>query len=149
MRRISESQQEQFLPLYLVKLSGGMLRGRTRLQKLAFLSQQESKGKIDYDFHKAPFGPLSYDLYSIMENLDEMGLIAEDTDYTDSGNEVVLYRITEEGEKFLDLVSDSGILDKELKSAVDRVFQQYGDMPYVELLDKVHEDFPEYVENVD
>lgn len=146
MRRASESQQEQFLPLYLLKLSGGALRGRTRLQKLAFLSEQEAAGKIDYDFHKAPFGPLSYDLYSIMEDLIEIGLVIEDRDYTDSGNEVVIYQITEDGIKFLDFALSTGIADENVKNAADHVYREYGEMPYVELLEMVHEEYPQYVE---
>ena len=149
MKKASESQLELLVPLYLIKLSDGVLRGRTRLQKLVFLSQQAMKGKVNYNFRKAPFGPLSYELYSVMEQLSEMDFVIEDTDITDSGNEVVIYELTEEGEEFLDFALTKSILSSTMKNAIAHVFEQYGEMSYVDLLDRVHTDFPQYVERID
>jgi len=149
MKRVNESQLELLVPLYLMKLSKGVLRGRTRLQKLVFLSQQELKSKVDYDFRKAPFGPLSYELYSVMEQLYGMNFVNEDTDVTDSGNEVIIYELTKEGEEFLDFGLSKNLIAPSLRNAINRVFEQYGDMPYVELLDKVHTDYPDYVERIE
>ena len=149
MKKVNESQLELLVPLYLMKLSGGVLRGRTRLQKLVFLSQQALNGKVDYDFRKAPFGPLSYELYSVVEQLNVMSFVDEDSDITDSGNEVIIYELTEEGDEFLDFAMNKNLLAPSLQNAIGRVFDQYGDMPYVDLLDKVHADYPDYVEKIE
>ncbi|MEW6605639.1 MAG: hypothetical protein AB1351_13260 [Thermoproteota archaeon] len=142
-------QEELILPLYLIHLSKDSLRGRTRLQKLIFLSQKALKDKVNYNFDKAPFGPLSYHLNSIMEDLIGMGLVLQDRDFTPSGNEVVIYNLTDKGKEFLDFSLQRNIISKSDTTSVDQVYDEYGDMPYVDLLDRVHRDYPEYVEQSD
>jgi uncharacterized protein YwgA len=145
---MNAGDKDLIIPLYLIALSGGSLWGRTRLQKLVFLSQKAMKNKVNYNFTKARFGPLSYDLYSLMENLISMGFVNEKSDTTRSGNEVIIYKLTNEGKEFLDYSLDKN-LSRSAKKAVERVHSEYGNMPLVNLLDKVHKDYPHYVEKVD
>lgn len=145
---MTSGEKELVVPLYLIYLSGGALRGRTRLQKMVFLSQQALKNKVDYNFRKAPFGPCSYDLYSVIENLVSMGFVSEHTDTTPSGNEVIIYELTDEGREFLDYSLNKNFGGGASK-AIEKVHEEYGGMPYVTLLNKVHKDYPEYVEKMD
>ena len=149
MSNAEEPQLEVLLPLYLVHLAGGKLRGRTRMQKLAFLAQQALKGAVNYNFRPAPFGPLSYDLYSTLEKLCDMGFVEESSLTTNSGNEVVVYELTEGGRDFLEFSIGNDKMDVTIKQTIDRMFNKYGEMPHVDLLDMVHGEYPEYVERID
>lgn len=136
--------KDTIIPLHIISLSGKMLKGRTRLQKLVFLSQQMAKGKFDYDFEPAPYGPLSFKLNHTLERMKKMGLINEDVEYTYSRNKVICYSLTKEGKELLDF-GISKFMDSEITTANQSVFSEYGDMPFVDLLDYVHMKYPEFV----
>ena len=144
----SQPQMEHILPLYLLSLSGGRLRGRTRLQKLVFLTQKAVGDKIDYDFRKAPYGPCSFELYDVMESLVRMGFVTEKTDATASGNKVIIYNLTNEGKKYLKYSLKAKMVSPKLKQSAKHVHKEFGDMPLVSLLDKVHKDYPHFVERI-
>ena len=138
------TMKDAIIPLHIIFLSGKSLKGRTRLQKLVFLSQQKAKGKFDYDFEPAPYGPLSYKLNHTLERMKKLGLVKETTEYTQSGNQVICYNLTKEGIDLLEL-GISKFIDSEIKEANQSVVVQYGGMPYVEFLDYVHNEYPQYV----
>ena len=136
--------KDEIIPLHIISLLGKSLKGRTRLQKLVFLSQQKAKGKFDYSFAPAQFGPLSYKLNHSLERMKKLGLVNEFAEYTESANKVICYSLTAEGEELL----ESGIskfMDSDTIKANEVVVSKYGNMPYVELLDYVHKAFKEYV----
>jgi len=133
------------LPLYLIRKEGGKFRGRTRLQKLVFLVQKEMNDAFDYGFKPAQQGPLSYKLYQRMQNLEALDLVKELEGTTHSGNLVFRYELTAEGKSFLNYAIQNNLLPSEVKSAADRILEEYGTLPYVELLNKVHSDHPAYV----
>lgn len=134
---------ELFVPLELLELGGGMIRGKVRMQKLAFLIQQKSKA-IDYEFEPAPLGPLSYPLSDVMRHLQDLGLMAEKTEHTASGNEVFCYYLTDRGRSLLKVVRDDGGLSAALRRAVQQIHEKYGEMSYLDLLDHVHRRYPVY-----
>lgn len=138
------TMKDAIIPLHIIFLSGKLLKGRTRLQKLVFLSQQKAKGKFDYEFEPAPYGPLSYKLNHTLERMKKLGLVMETTEYTQSGNQVICYNLTKEGIDLLEL-GISKLIDSEVKGANQSVVEQYGGMPYVEFLDFVHKEYPQYV----
>lgn len=138
------------IPLQIISLAEKIpLRGKIRLQKLVFLTQEKSKRKFDYDFEPAPLGPLSEVLNTSIATMKELGFIEEAVEMTRSGNDVYCYSITEFGLDFLKFGIKSGLLLPEIKKASDAVFKEYGRMPYVQLLDFVHDEYPEYKLDID
>ncbi len=108
------------------------------------MSQQKAKRKFDYDFESAPFGPLSFKLNYTLERIKKLGLINESLEYTYSGNKVICYSLTKEGKELLDF-GISKFMDADITKANQSVVSEYGDMPFVDLLDYVHAEYPEYV----
>src|SRR5437867_1646039 len=92
---------EIVIPLYLIAISGKQFRGRTRLQKLVFLTQKRLKDTIDFEFAPAEWGPLSYKLYQAMEKLRSLRMIRETTESTPSGKNVICFQVTDEGKRFI------------------------------------------------
>lgn len=134
---------ELFVPLELLDCGGGMIRGKVRLQKLAFLVQQKDK-TVDYEFEPAPLGPLSYRLSNVMAQLQQMGLAEEETERTASGNPVYCYRLTGPGRSVLGALRAGKEVPEALQAAARAVHKEYGGMSYRELLDFVHEEYPFY-----
>jgi len=131
------------IPLEIIA-QGKEIRGKVRLQKLVFLSQTRLGEKYDYDFEPAPLGPLSDNLNHLVGRMTELGIIEENIKSTPSGNDVYCYKITDTGKKFLASAKRNGVLNpKEIKT-INSVYKKYGEMPYVQLLDFVHEKYPEY-----
>lgn len=134
---------EFFVPLELLDRGGGEIRGKVRLQKLAFLVQQKD-GTIDYEFEPAPLGPLSYKLGDTMAQLQKLGLVEEDVRRTASGNAVFCYRLTGRGKSLLEVARGDGGISKGLQAGVLQIQQDYGSMGYVDLLEFVHGKYPAY-----
>jgi uncharacterized protein YwgA len=132
------------IPLHIINLAGTSLTGKTRLQKIVFLSQIEFQGNFNYEFKQAPLGPLSNKLLDAVDELKKRGLIKEIKDSTLYGNRVYRYEITEEGNKFLDYGISSHILPEETIAANKKAMETYGKMQHAELLDYVHSRYPEY-----
>ena len=89
------------LPIPLEIISCGEIRGKVRLQKLVFLSQDLLKKKHDYGFAPAPLGPLSDSLNYLVGIMEESGMIEENIKSTRSGNSVYCYNITDIGKQIL------------------------------------------------
>jgi hypothetical protein len=132
------------IPLDLISHAGGEMRGKTRLQKLIFLSQKEFDGEFDFNFDKAPLGPLSYDLFNKMDELIELGLISRDEDRTDFGYKVFKYKITENGRNFLEFGKSRSLISKNITDANKKTIDKYGKKSHMELLDYVHEKYPKF-----
>jgi len=132
------------IPLDLISHAGGEMRGKTRLQKLIFLSQKEFKGEFDFNFDKAPLGPLSYDLLNKMDELIELGLIKRNEDKTDFGYKVFKYKITDEGQDFLEFGKSRSLISKKIIDANKKTVSKYGTKSHMELLNYVHEKYPKF-----
>ncbi len=132
------------IPLYTISLAGISLRGKTRLQKLVFLTEKESNDAFDFNFEPAPLGPLSFKLNHFLERMIKMELLKEERGRTQSGNDVISYSLTDSGKKLLDFGLKSDYITPEIQESIKLISSTYGNMPYVELLDYVHDEFPEY-----
>ena len=133
------------LPLYLISLAGRQFRGRTRIQKLVFLVQKELDDSFDYHFKPAEQGPLSYTLYKVLENLQWLGLVREIESKTPYGHVVICYELTNEGRAYLRFAMDRKDLPPSTKAAADKIYEKYADLPFLQLLETVHSDYPEFV----
>ena len=131
------------VPLEIIS-QGDEIRGRIRLQKLIFLSQISLKGKYNYEFEPAPLGPLSDYVNYLLKRMIELGVVEEIIKSTPSGNNVYCYKITNVGKKILDYVKKSKVLNQQDAKEIDAVYKKFGKMSYVDLLDHVHNTYPQY-----
>ena len=134
--------EELLTPLQII--SCGEIRGKVRLQKLVFLSQNLLKKKYNYEFMPAPLGPLSNNLNYLLGIMEESGMIEENTKSTSSGYSVYCYKITDIGKQILSSAKQQKILSVAAVKTISSVYNQYGNMPYVELLNFIHGKYPEY-----
>lgn len=128
--------------LQLVSLEG-TLRGRVRLQKLVFLTNERYRDDLGYEFESAPLGPVSRHVSSGMIHLQQLGLVEETAESTSAGHTVFCYKITESGKKMVKAIKKRDD-DARLRKAIDATYAEYGKLGYVELLDFVHKKFPHY-----
>jgi len=135
--------RELIIPLHIISLCGGQLNGKTRFQKLVFLSQEDSN-KFNFEFKPAQFGPLSYKLNHALERMKKLGLLEEHIEQTQSGNKVINYSLTEDGQELVQFgltkFLDSGIIQSN-----KNIVNEYANMSYVDLLDYVHIKYPQYL----
>ncbi len=133
------------IPLKLISLAADKtLRGKVRLQKLVFLTQEQLEHRTMFQFGPAPLGPLSDDLNESINQLVSIGFIEEIVESTPSGNDVYCYHITKEGTLYLEAEKNAGNISSNVESEIESVYNKYGEMRYVELLDYVHDEYPEY-----
>lgn len=134
---------ELFIIFEIISNFNDGLRGKTRLQKLVFLTQTQCAVPLNYDFEPAPLGPLSSAVNRYVSNLEELELVEESIEKTPSGNNVFCYTLTEFGKTILH--AEKMHRDAEdIEDAVACVCREYGDMSYVNLLNYVHEKYPAY-----
>jgi uncharacterized protein YwgA len=137
---------EQLVPLFVANFMGGTIKGRTRLQKLVFLSQRAGRSElgIDYEFGKGWYGPFSNKLGRVVDDLVSMGLLTEKLSSTSSGHRVIEYGLTRQGRSILQTAGKS-FLTGRTRMRIQAVCKDYGSMPFMTLLERVHNEYPEYV----
>lgn len=146
LKKINEvSITDVVILLHLIGSVKKSLRGKIRLQKLIFLAQAEFNGNFDFRFHPAQFGPLSYKLNHTINRAKRLGLIEETIGKTSLGNDVFCYTLTDDGINFVGYGIATKKIRKDTQNALTKAAINYGNMPYGELLDYVHDKYPEYV----
>jgi len=143
---VNASFLETLIPLYFIYLSRLPLRGRTKLQKLVFLFQMKTGVNVDYQFDKEYYGPYSFKLHLILDNLKSMGFVHEKSETTPSGNVVVQYELTRSGESLLAFACEKGELQLKIRESIERIHKEYGILSLIELINRVYEEFPEWTE---
>lgn len=152
---------KQFLPLALLAASDGEVRGKTRLQKLAFLTEQEliEQGIDTHEFVPYDYGPFSKDLMEDVEMLESEGLVKINVRQTFGGDDRYDYRLTklgretyEENDPDYDWETVDDVTDGQDRFVcIDHfardVTQDFGEMPLSNLIDHVYTEHPEYAEN--
>jgi len=86
--------------LYLINKSKSYFYGRTRLQKMVMLGKLENQFPFSFDFVRHHYGPFSFELYNLIENLVRGGLLEEYSVIDDKGKNH-RYRLTKSGLQFL------------------------------------------------
>ena len=137
---------EAVIPLYMVSLSRGYLRGRTKLQKIVFLIQDKLATILDYKFQKGYYGPYSYKLRSIVDELVALGFLDENVETTASGNDMVCYQITDSGQALLRHWLSQNILPQRAQRRINDVYDKYGRLPLPLLIRRVYKEYPEWTE---
>jgi len=125
--------------------STGLVKDKTRLQKLLFLMQQElvRRGyKAKYAFRPYLYGPYSRELYTDIEWLRMNGLVEVNSDFNGKVGITTDFIITDDGKKRLSNL-DSQMYKQIEEIAVD-VIKKYAQMNTAQLVNYVHEQFAEY-----
>lgn len=141
------------LPMALLDAcEGGQVEGRTRLQKLVFLMEQElnestaSLDSSDYNFIPYDYGPFSKGLYDDLDSLEEDGLIEVEEEPMTDGKVKYVYRLTDGGQKWVqNQLADSSA--NTTHSLASIIASEYNDMLLSDLIDEVYAEYPEYAEN--
>lgn len=152
---MSTIKAKDLIPLAILSnIDTGRVEGRTRLQKLAFLTQKELQAEIDLnselEFIHYKYGPFSQELIEAVEMLHDKGLLRRRKEKNLRGEEKYIYTITTKGSNAfkhnLENSSDSDKLVKISESA-DEVIAEYDSLSLPNLIEKVYEEYPETEEN--
>jgi uncharacterized protein YwgA len=128
--------------------------GRTRLQKMVFVMQQEL-GESDqlredqgYEFFAYDYGPFSKELAEAIDQMIEAGLLSEEeVEYDDEGNVKYLYELRPEGQDIVEKELGQESVRDVFKQA-QRIKQRFNDeLSLPEVIDEVYAEYPEYAEN--
>ncbi|MDS0297537.1 hypothetical protein NDI76_02120 [Halogeometricum sp. S1BR25-6] len=144
----------KLLPMVLLDACGGdEIEGRTRLQKLVFLMEQELGEQLDvlldgsdYNFIAYDYGPFSKQLYDDLEYLDDAGLIEMEEEDMANGKIKFTYRPTDKGQKWVQhQLSDQNA--QEAQSLAEDLKSEYNGMLLSDLIDEVYAEYPKFAEN--
>jgi uncharacterized protein YwgA len=141
--------RDSLVPLALLDAMGGEIEGKTRLQKLAFLLDEEGLGeKFDaYSYRKYDYGPFSKALLEDVEALEDKGLVKILRRQTVAGNKRYDYRLEDAGEEAVSDLSNRTEDISEVFEAARSITSEYGDLPLRDLIERVYEKHPEYTKN--
>jgi len=127
-------------------VSRGLIRGKTKMQKLLFLVQNELRKqgyKAKYAFRPYLYGPYSLGLHTDIEWLRMNDLVKVRTAFDEKVGLMTEFIITEKGKDRLNnLVNYS--LHKSVADTVKLVVEKYDQLNVGELVDFVHKEYPAY-----
>ncbi|MHA1911970.1 MAG: hypothetical protein ACTSYA_09765 [Candidatus Kariarchaeaceae archaeon] len=122
----------------------GEITGRTRIQKIVFLTSQMMELEEAYDFHPHLFGPYSNILARDLQKLVNWKYVNETRgsfDHTVAGSlSTFHYTLSNEGEKFLEELT----LPIVLESCIDELVSEFKNVPLNQLLRYVYENHPAF-----
>lgn len=137
----------QLLPLALLYASNKQeVDGRTRMQKLIFLIQQEFDTDPPGTYHYIPYdyGPFAKKLYEDLDYLEDRDFIKEKKDSTDEGKVKYRYELTEHGEHQLGNWPDEDL--RRVLDMAEEIKTEFNDVNLLDLLDYVYTKYPAYAE---
>lgn len=132
-----------YLLLLLYADNGQPIKGRLRLQKLAFLLQEavrESRLQISsekYTFKPYKFGPFTVDVMDDIYLLKLYGLVD-----IEESNDTEIYKITAQGKKLIDSIITQ--IPQRLLLRIERIKREFGRKDDKEILEYVYRNWPEY-----
>lgn len=128
--------------------------GRTRLQKMVFVIQQELKKDNElrddqqYDFFAYDYGPFSKELAVDIDRMIEGGLLDEDeVEYSDEGDIKYTYSLEAQGKTALkqDLGSQQA---SEVLDVARRIKERYNEeLTLPDVIEEVYSEYPEFAEH--
>ena len=128
----------------------GTVSGRTRLQKLVFLAQEEFSDDLnasEYEFYPYHYGPFSKDLLNDIEALEQAGLVSERNIDLQRG-EKYIYELEDDGRdelrQFLSTLSPSD--RQEIEERAELVETNFNDISVSRLLEYVYNQYESYAE---
>ena len=141
--------RESLVPLALLDAMGGEIQGKTRLQKLAFLLDEEQLGdRFDaYSYRKYDYGPFSKELLDDTESLAQKDLVDISEQRTVGGNTRYDYQLTDPGQDAVSKLSEKESDISEIFDAAEEIVSEYGDLPLRDLIERVYDMYPKYTKN--
>lgn len=139
----------QFIPLALLyEAEDQSIEGRTRLQKLAFLTREELVDEdIDvHEFIEYDYGPFSKELLDDLEELESQGLVNIQRNPTFGGNTRYDYQIEDDGIEIFEAAEDAIDDISTIHQAAKKTIDEYNSMSLRRLLNYVYEEFPRFQE---
>jgi uncharacterized protein YwgA len=125
-------EREALLLVLLARL--GRVWGKTRMQKLMFLSQADAVnvGNAPFRYYLYKHGPFSLDLALTLGALRDRRYVHESLHRSSVGNPVYLYVLTDEGRRALEDPRASQ-LGQGWQAAIESVVRRYGglDLPFL------------------
>jgi hypothetical protein len=120
----------------IVREAGGELVGRTRLQKVVFLTQLAGFGD-EFDFEYRHYGPFSEDLATGIEIAAGLHVVDEEEKRADWGGWYSIYRTTEETpavasldrSRFVAAAAQIGAIELELAATAAFLYAKEGIVP--------------------
>lgn len=112
---------------HLIRLNGGQLIGKTRLQKSAYFLESKGVG-LGFDFSYHHYGPYSEELSNSMDDAHALGLIDLDWKYSQAGTRYAIFRSSDSNpdepqdfkrRKILDILSQYSAVELELAATTD------------------------------
>lgn len=146
---------KRLIPLLLAYVNEeNPIDGRTRLQKMVFVLQQQLKEAGEYSdselysFFAYDYGPFSKELAESIDTMIEQGLLAEHPEeYNEEGDLKYLYELEPEGKELIEQALDQEVLQGILDAAAQLKTRYNEDLTLPEVIDEVYDDYPEFAEN--
>jgi len=139
----------QLLPLALLYANNEQeIHGRTRLQKLVFLMQEEFEDNNlpgTYNYIPYDYGPFAKKLYADLDYLKDRGYIRESTETIEDGKVQYNYQLTPEGREHLEQQPANKV--NQILDLAEPIKQEFNRVSLPELLDYVYAKYPDYAEN--
>jgi len=144
----------KLLPLALMYANDGEpIEGRTRLQKMVFLMQQEleqrgQSGTIgtEYDFIPYDYGPFSKELYDDLDAMIDQEFVDDTEEPLRSGKVKYIYEIEGDGEDLVDSEKETWEDADAIMQLAQEIKEDYNDMLLSELIEYVYSEYPDYAE---
>lgn len=131
------------MPLYMLYFTDGEIKGRTRFQKLIFLTKENSSPKVEITFTPLFYGPFSRDLMDTIEAHIKEGFITEAFEEGTNGI-IYIYKLTDNGKSVVEESLKKGLLDDQIKTKITEIASEFGKKPLNELIATVYKEYPEY-----
>ncbi len=134
------------VPLYILYCMDGEIRGRTRFQKLVFLTKEKVKEKnqdIDIEFSRLYYGPFSRDLMTSLKTQSQEGTVKEQLEETSYGL-TYIYKLTDPGRNLVENAVKKKLISKEVQQKAKIIAKKFGDKPLDELIAYVYSEYPNY-----
>jgi len=141
---------KQAVPLALLyEADNHKIEGKTRMQKLAFLTQErlEESGVNLYEFIKYDHGPFSKTLLDDLEMYEEKGLVKIERVPTFSRNHRFDYSLTPEGAEVFEDLLEGNETAKTVTETAAAVINEYSGLSIRALMDHIYETRPRFKEN--
>jgi len=144
----------KLLPLALMYANDGEpIEGRTRLQKMVFLMQQELKQRgqsgavgTEYDFIPYDYGPFSKELYDDLDAMIDQEFVDDTEEPLRSGKVKYIYEIEGDGEDLVDSEKETWEDADAIMQLAQEIKEDYNDMLLSELIEYVYSEYPDYAE---
>lgn len=118
-------------------INNKIIKGKTKLQKYAFLLEQEYFTKPYLDFEPWYYGPYSRRLNNQLDDLIDYGFV-EEAIIENEKYDFYIFSLVGNIEVYAELV-DSDLIEK-----ARMILEKFGDMSYNELLTFVYSEYPDF-----